>query len=514
MEKDYIIGIDCSTTATKAIVWDKKGNPVAEGRERMQIFTPRPEWVEQRAEQWWEATAKAIRKAVSQINPSRVAAIGITHQRESFVPVDENLNPLRNGILWVDTRATSQVEKLKNLGGERIHEITGLFPNLYASNCKIMWIKDNEQAIFDRTYKFLDVYAYLTLKLTGRLVTTWSSACPFGLLDMRKLCWSREVMEIIGVREDQFPELVSPGEVVGKLSRKAASLTGVAEGTPVIGGGGDGQCAALGAGVVEEGCASLNLGTAVVSELFSEEYVVGDTFRTLCGCVPRTYIAESVIGGGTFTLNWFVREFGREEERLGKANNIFAEQIFEIMAAKIKPGMPRLLMVPYWKASLAPYWDPFAKGIVIGWSGDTGRAHLYRAIMEGIVFEQRLLYDGMEKSLNKKIERIILLGGGANMPLWRQIVADITGISVLIPRTFEVTCLGAAMLAAYAVGMYPDVKEASKRMSVFEEEYKPDRKNVEFYLKIYKKVYSRLFIQIRELVDEFTRITLSEKDNA
>lgn len=510
MEKDYIIGVDCSTTTAKAIVWNKKGNPVAEGRDKMQLLTPKPEWGEQRAEKWWDATAKAIIDATQQIDSRRIAAIGITHQRESFVPLSREMTPLRNGILWVDTRATPQVQKLKKIGGKKIHEITGLFPNLYASNAKIMWIKENEPSIFEKTYKFLDVYAYLSWKLTGQLVTTWPSACPMGLLDASKLCWSKEVMELVGVKEEQFCELVAPGEIVGELTKKTASLLDLSEGIPVVAAGGDGQCAALGAGVVEEGRASLNLGTAVVSELYSSEYIIGDTFRTMCGCVPRTYIAESLIPGGTFVINWFLKEFGHEESRLSKANNIFAEQIFEIMASKIQPGMPRLLMFPYWKAVAAPHWDPFARGIVIGWSGDTTKAHLYRCIMEGMVFEQRFLYEGMQKSLNKKIEKIVLLGGGAKSPLWRQIVADITTIPVLIPLTFEATCLGAAMLAAYAAGMYNSVSEASKEMSGVKEEYYPIKKNREFYLKIYERIYKPLFPRIQELVDEFTKITLSE----
>ena len=507
MAKGYIIGVDCSTTASKAIVWDREGMPVAEGREKMQILTPKPEWVEQDANEWWNATAVAIKKAVRQIDAGKVVAICLTHQRESFVPVDEDFKPLRNGILWVDTRAASQVEKLREKS-EKIHKITGLFPNLYASNCKIMWMRENEPSIFEKTFKFLDVYAFLALKLTGEPVTSWASACPFGLMDMENLCWSREIMDIVGVKEENFCRLVAPGEIVGRLSKEASSLTGVPEGVPVVAGGGDGQCASLGAGVVEEGLASLNLGTAVVSGLFSEKYITGTTFRTLCGCVPRTYIAESVIGGGTFTLNWFVREFGKEEERLARENDIFAEQIFEIMASKIKPGMPRLLLIPYWKSSFAPYWDSFARGIVIGWSGDIKKAHFFRAIMEGIAFEQKFLYEGMEKSFRKKIERIVLLGGGANMPLWRQIVADITGIPVLIPHTFEVTCLGAAMLAASAVGFYKDVREASKKMSHFLDTYYPEKKNEEFYLRIYQKVYRPLFPRIKEIVDEFTRVCM------
>jgi xylulokinase len=507
--KDYVIGIDCSTTASKAIVWDKAGNFITEGREEFSLLSPEPEWAEQESQRWWQATASAVRKAVHRVDKTRIGAIGITHQRESFVPIGKNLKPLRRSILWLDTRATSEVQKLRLFGAEKVHRITGLFPNLYASNVKIMWIRENEPKVFDGIYKILDVFAYLAWRFTGRFVTTWPSANPMGLLAMQNLIWSKEILELVGLREDQLCELVAPGEIVGGLTKEAAAQLDLPEGIPVAGGGGDGQCAALGAGVVEEGRASLNLGTAVVSELHSNEYIIGDTFRTMCGCVPQTYVPESLIAAGTFIVNWYVKEFGHEEIRQSKSSDRTVEHIFEKMAKEVHPGKPRLLMLPYLKAASAPYWDPFARGVVIGWCESSSKAHFYRAILEGITFEQKFLYESIEKTLNKKIEEIVLLGGGANSLLWRQIVADITGIPVLIPPTLETTCLGAGMLAAHAAGLYPSVAEASKKMSKVNETYLPDQKNRQFYLKIYERVYKHLFPRIQELVDEFTKITSS-----
>jgi xylulokinase len=507
MKKKYVISVDCSTTATKAIIWDSNGNLVAEGRTSIQLITPKMEWAEQRAEDWWNSTVMAMKEAVQQIDPNKIGAIGITHQRESFVCLGKEMTPLRNGILWIDTRAAPQVEKLRR-ESNKVHEITGLFPNLYTSNAKIMWIRENEPFIFDQIFKILDVHAYLAWKLTGRFVTTWASACPLGLIDMYKLCWSKEIMGLLGLREEQLCELIPPGEIIGGLTKEAALLLGLPEGIPVVGGGGDGQCAALGAGVIEEGFASINLGTAVVSELYSPKYIIGETFRTLCGCIPRTYIAETFIPGGTFTISWFLKEFGYEEDKLSKKDNIFPEQIFEIMASKIQPYLPRLLMVPYWKAAAAPYWDSFARGIVIGWSGQSTRAHLYRAILEGIGFEQRFLYDGIEKSINRKIEKVVLLGGGAKSLLWRQIMADITGIPVLIPQTFEATCLGAAILAAFAIGFYGSIQKATKVMTRARERCDPIEGNAKFYLEIYERIYKPLFPKVQNLVDEFTKITL------
>jgi xylulokinase len=510
VKKDCVIGIDCSTSASKAIIWDKAGNCIAEGRYEIPLLVPRPEWAEQEAEKWWDATVRAVKTAVRQVDKNRIGAIGITHQRESFVPLDSNMKPLRNGILWLDTRAVYEVEQLKTLGAEKIHKKTGLFPNLYASNVKIMWIRENEPRLFESVYKFMDVFAFLAWKFTGRMVTSWPSADPMGLVNMEDLCWDDEILNIVGVKEDQLCELAAPGEIVGEITKEASSALGLPEGIPLTGGGGDGQCAALGAGVVEEGRASLNMGTAVVSELYSEKYITGDTFRTMCGCVPRTYVPESIMAAGTFILNWYIKEFGRRETEQARSESIPVTKVFEDLAAGIGPGKPRLLMLPYLKGSSAPSWDPFAKGVMLGLCEGTTGAHFYRSIMEGIAFEQKFMYEQMEMSLNSKIKEIVLLGGGAKSPLWRQIIADITGIPILIPPSLETTCLGAGMLAAPAAGLYQSVFEASKGMSSVSETCVPIEKNLGFYKKIYDRVYRLLFPRIQDLVDEFTKLTSSE----
>jgi sugar (pentulose or hexulose) kinase len=509
MKKDLLIGIDCSTTASKAIVWDTRGTYIAEKRKKMPLLSPNPDWEEQPAEYWWDATADALKSVVREIDHSRIAAIGITHQRETFVPLDSDMRPLRNGITWVDTRSKTEVEEMKKACGDKILQISGRYPNLYASNSKIMWLREHEPSVFDRTYKYTDVGGYLIYRLTGNSVTTFPSACPMGIVDIKKRCWSGDIMKLLGVRREQFFDLVSPGSVVGGLTKDAAAEVGLPKGIPVVGGGGDGQCASVGAGVVGEGRASLNLGTAVVSQLCSNEYKPGKAYRSMCGCLPETYINETLIAAGTLTISWFIDTFGQDIKSISNKNKITAEQVFEVMASAVKPGDPRLLLVPYWKGAAAPSWDQFAKGIVIGWSENITKAHLYRAVLEGITFEQRYLYEETNKVLGSELGEIVLLGGGAKSPLWRQIVADICGIPVHIPHTFEATCLGAAMLAAYAVGLYKSVTDATKNMSMIQETYSPNMENGNFYTKVYEKVYKSLFPKIRELVDEFTKITSS-----
>ncbi|MBN2324994.1 MAG: FGGY-family carbohydrate kinase [Spirochaetes bacterium] len=509
MKKDLLIGIDCSTTASKAIVWDKRGTYIAEKRQKIPLISPYPEWAEQPAECWWDSTADALKSVVREIDRSRIAAIGITHQRETFVPLDGDMKPLRNGITWVDTRSKTEVEMMKKTCGDKINNISGRYPNLYASNSKIMWLREHEPSLFKRTYKYVDVGGYLLYRFTGNGVTSFPSACPMGIVDIKEHRWSEEIMLLLGVQREQFFDLVSPGTVAGGLTAEAAAAVGLPEGIPVVAGGGDGQCASIGAGVVGEGRASLNLGTAVVSQLCSNKYKPGKAYRSMCGCMPDTYINETLIAGGTLTVSWFIDAFGQDIKHLSDMSSITAEQVLEVMASAVKPGDPRLLLVPYWKGAAAPSWDQFAKGIVIGWSENMSRAHLYRAVLEGITFEQRYLYEETKRVSGCELEDIVLLGGGAKSPLWRRIVADICGIPVHIPHTFEATCLGAAMLAAYAVGLYKNVADAAEHMSMIRETYSPDMQNRNFYMKIYEKVYKRLFPKIRELVDEFTKLTTS-----
>jgi xylulokinase len=506
MKKDLIVGVDCSTTAAKAIVWDRKGNLISEGREAIALINSSTDWAEQKAEYWWDSTAAALRKCLRNVNLKRISALGITHQRETFVPIDREGVALRNAIGWWDSRAIPQVDRLRKLAAEKIHRITGKPPNIYASSPKILWIRENEPGVFRKVYKYLDVHGYLAARLTGRFATAWPSADPLGILDIHKLEWSSEIIDLLDLKIDQLPELCAPGEIVGWVTRKAANETHLPEGLPVIGGGGDGQCAALGLNIIQQGAASLNLGTAVVSELFSQEYRIGKAFRTMCGCIPKTYILESLLAGGTYTIDWLIKEFGHPEKMMAELSDLSPEEILELEASKIKPGSLGLVTIPYWKGAGTPYWDPRARGVIVGWRGFHGKGHLYRSILEGIILEQRFLYEKIEKVLGSKIKEIRLLGGGARSSLWGQIAADITGVSVLIPLSLEATCLGAAMLAAYGGGLYSSIPEASKNMFRIKCTYYPQKENFDFYSKLFYRVYKPLYPRIQKIVASLTRL--------
>lgn len=511
--RDLVIGVDCSTTASKAVIWNREGKPLAESRKGFPLLMPRPGWHEQQAEDWWTATAQALREAAAQVDTRRLAALCLTHQRETFVPVGEDGRPLRPAIVWMDERCRKVLPLLDRLyGAERFHQLTGKPLSMNPSVGKILWLRENEPAIFHQAYKFLDVHAFLVHRLTGLFRTSWGSADPMGLFDMRQHTWAEDLIRAIGLRPDQLPEAYPPGTVLGEVTQEAASACGVPAGLPVVAAVGDGQAAGLGTNTTRPGQAYLNLGTAIVSGAYSETYVTDRAFRTMNGAIRDTYLLETVLLGGTYIINWFVEHFAR----LDVASldlNLSAEEILEASLRKVPPGALGLMLVPYWNSVMNPYWDPSASGIVVGWRGIHDRRHLYRALLEGIAFEQRLHTSGVEAAVGQEVTSYKVVGGGARSPLWCQIIADVTGKPVFRATNPEATALGAGILAAAAVGLYRDAREAASAMTHTEATpFEPDHERHAFYSRLYEEVYRHLFPALQRYLYRLTELT-SEKEN-
>ncbi|MBI2892247.1 MAG: FGGY-family carbohydrate kinase [Deltaproteobacteria bacterium] len=486
--KDLVIGVDCSTTAAKAIVWDAGGRAVSEGRAPIELLSPRPGWYEQRARDWWDAASAAIRQSVAAVVPERLAAISITHQRETFVPLDESGEALSNAIVWMDERAAGQVDSFGALfGRERILGTTGKPPCVTPSLYKMLWLRANERALFRRAV-FADVHAYLTLRLTGELATAVASADPMGLCDLRRGDWDDDLLDAAGLDRQKLPRLVATGSVLGRITGDAARATGLPEGIPVVAGGGDGQIAALGAGLVGPGRAYLNLGTAVVLGVVSPTSVTSLAFRTMAGAQPGTFVLESDLKGGAFTIEWLLERFGGGSSAAD----------LDRLAGPLPPGAGGLVAVPYWASVMNPYWDDEASGIVVGWTGAHGPGHLHRAILEGIAMEQRLAIERMEPAAGS-IGEIVVLGGGAKSDLWRRIIADATARRVVPSGTVEATCLGAGILAAVGAGLHPDLVSAVRAMTFLGEAIEPGP-DAPRYERLFREVYQPLYPSVREIL--------------
>jgi xylulokinase len=435
---------------------------VAEGRASIAMTNPAPGYFEQDPADWWRSTVQALTEVTQQVAPSRIAALGISNQRETFGIFDENGSALRPGIVWLDDRARPQQKRFgETFGAARVHEISGkpldVIPCLY----RMIWLQENEPENFARTACIAEVHAYLTFRLTGSWVTSVASADPMGVLDMRRHVWSQEILQAAGIDPAKLARLVAPGSRTGEVTEAAAAATGLLPGTPVIAGGGDGQCAGFAAGVGVPGQAYVNLGTAVVSGAYGRGYAHDPAFRTEIAVAEEGYIYETCMRSGTFLVDWLAREMFLADP--SQRRTLLAALETEAAASPIGAG--GVVLVPYWQGCMTPYWDSFARGVIAGLSGSTRRGDIYRALLEGVAMEQAIATNGVQKATGIKIERYIAIGGGAASDLWSQILADVSGRPVLRSTTVEASSLGAAMAAAKGCGWYPTLAAAGSAMA-------------------------------------------------
>ncbi|MFN2109688.1 MAG: FGGY-family carbohydrate kinase, partial [Anaerolineae bacterium] len=304
--------------------------------------------------------------------------------------------------------------------------------------------------------------------------------------------------------------------VMGAVTPGAAALTGLPEGLPVVAGVGDGQAGGLGVGITQPGQAYLNLGTSVVSGTHANVYVTDRAFRTMVSAIPGNYSLETVLLGGAYTVSWFVEKIAGDQlsaisdqhsATTQLPNDLTTETLYDEAIVDIPPGAEGLLLVPYWNSAMNPYWDAAASGIVVGWRGIHTRAHLYRAILEGIAFEQRLHTEGVEAALGYSVESYVAMGGGAKSDRWLQIIADVTGKPVYRATVTDAAALGAGILAATGAGLFPDVRAAAEAMTrIAPEPFLPDETRHEVYSRLYVDVYQHLFPTLQPYLKRLTAL--------
>jgi sugar (pentulose or hexulose) kinase len=462
MPRDLVIGIDSSTTATKAIAWNRTGAPLAEGRAAIPLAQPRPRYFEQDPEDWWHSTSLALSELTTKVDPARIAGVAISNQRETFGLFGEHGEPIRPAIVWLDERAMDQMQRFgASFGAEKIHAISGKPVDITPCVYRMVWLRENEPHFLDRAAYIAEVHGYLCFRLTGRWTTSIASADPLGVLDMERLAWSQEILAAAEIPFDMMLPMVRPGALIGTVTEAAAQATGLLADTPVFAAGGDGQCAGTGVDVLQAGRAYINLGTAVVSGHYSERYVFDRAFRTETAVADRGYIVETCLRSGTFLLDWLTRELlGMDPERERELLTAL-----EAEAAASPVGANGIMLVPYWEGCMTPHWDASARGVIAGLSGSTRRGDLYRALLEGVVLEQALASKRLQVGCAQTIDHYVAVGGGTASNLWMQILADATGVAVHRSTSKEASSLGAAIAAAKGCGWFRSFKEASAAMA-------------------------------------------------
>ncbi len=487
-DEPLVVGVDASTHGVKAIAWSLRGEAVAEGRAPVALLNPRTGWWEQGAQEWAEATIAALAVVGTQVG-RRVSAIGLTHQRETFVGVDEAWRPVRPAIVWMDERAHAEVSQIRaTLGDARFHALTGKPLSMTPSVSKLMWLRGHETAGFEAARRWLDVGGYLIHELTGEDVTSVASAEAMGLVDLRAGTWSEPLLGLAGLDTSSVPRLIPAGQVAGFLSRQLSRRVCLPDNMPIVATAGDGQAAALGAQILGLDRAYLNLGTAVVAGTVAPDFRIDRAYRTMGGALPGTYLLESDLKGGTFTIDWL------RDTVLGGRLPI---DDLERQAAAVPPGAAGLILVPYLATVMDPYWDDDASGLLVGLRGEHGPGHLMRAAMEGVALEEKLHFRAIEQATNTRIEAVHILGGGSQSNLWCQIMADVLDRPVRRTMSQEATSLGAAMLAATTAGHFGSAREAAEAMGGTAEEFVPGADAVR-YGRLFDDVYAGLYPALRD----------------
>lgn len=484
--KDIVIGIDSSTTATKAIAWDSTGTPLAEGRSSLDLQNPRPDWLEQNPADWWTSTCDALNQLWDKVDASRVAAVAISNQRETFAPLDVQGHPVRPAILWLDGRCFDEVGWMSEQLGEHLHQATGRPPDMTTAVYSIAWMMRNEPELYQKTARFVEVHGYLVEKLTGVAKTSWASADPLGVFDIHAHVYDAKILEFLSLTPEHFFAAEATTSPLGTVTAEASAATGLAEGTLVAAGGGDGQAAGLGLNATFAERAYLNLGTAVVSGIFSPKAAISQACRTLVACGEEGYILETCLRSGTYLVTWFTETFlepGKPVDWQG----------LEEAARAVPIGSEGLLLLPHWSGSMTPHWDVLAKGAMVGLSSAHKKPQIYRAVLEGIALEQATMTADVEQLSGTPLSEIVLTGGGANNRLWCQILADVLAKPIYLSRTTEASNLGAAIAAAVAAGWYDDTRTAAAAMTALGEVFTPDTQAQGFYqdlLAIYQQMYA------------------------
>jgi xylulokinase len=492
-----VLAVDCSTTAVKAVVVAADGGIAGAAAVPLPLSTPAPGHHEQDAEQWWAATLTASRKAIARLDdPGRVRAVCLTQQRESFVCLDAAGRPLRPAVLWLDARAGAEIAEL---GSDRVHAVSGKPPDTTPALYKLAWLARHEPGVLARTATVADVHGFLAERLTGRRASGSATADSLGLLDLAVGDWSAELLAMAGIRRDQVPDLVPPGAPIGPLLPGIAAAIGLPEPVPLIAGIGDGQAAGLGAGAVTPGSAYLNLGTSMVLGTPAAGYRTSRAFRTLAGAPAGTFVLETVLNAAAYLADWFRRELGDPALRGAP------DAALEAAAAALPPGAEGLVAVPYWNAAQTPHWDPQARGALVGLTGRHTRAHVYRALLESVGFELRGQLAGLEAA-GVAVTRLQVTGGGSRSPLWRQLLADITGRALQPAPGGDLSARGAAALGWAAVRQ-ADVRRVAAELAPAPagEPIEPRDELTRCYKPIFA-IQQRLYPQLRQVFAELAEL--------
>ena len=494
------LGIDVGTGGTRALVIDSQGNVVASASAEHQHFaSPKPGWAEQDPRDWWQACGTAVQKALhsAHIPASEIACVGFSGQMHGAVLLDQSDEVVRNSIIWCDQRSEAQSRELEQMfGREHLIRLTCNPPLTNFTLTKFLWVRETEPKNWDRVAHVMLPKDYVRFRLTGERAIDMADASGTLLLDVANRRWSAEILQKTGIDEKFLPGLFESPEICGKVSSAGTEATGLREGTPVVAGAGDQAAGAVGMGIARVGAVSATIGTSGVVFASTDRPAMDPQGRlhTFCHAIPGRWHVMGVTQAAGLSLRWYRDQFGASSLGVQARDGLDPYDVFAEEASQVPAGSEGAFWAPYLMGERTPHLDPNARAALIGLTASHTRAHVIRAIMEGVAFSLKDTFSIFDE-IKIPVTSIRLGGGGARSPLWRQIQADVYGREVEIVAAEEGAAYGAAILAGTGAGGWKSVEEACDAVVRVAKRIAPspqDSSKMQSAYKTYRKIYPAL----------------------
>lgn len=498
---EALLGIDIGTSSCKLTAFQTDGSVIISVNEKYPSYYPADGWVEQKPEEWWHAVCEATKKIVSskKMEGMTIQGIGVDGQGWSMIPLDKDGVVLFDNPIWMDTRATALCDRVKReVGEKKIFEISGNpFAPTY-SLPKVLWLKEEYPEIFKKIDKVLQSNSYIVYKLTGKITQDISQGYGMHCFDMRKGKWSEEMCNLFGISSNILPPIHNSDEVIGKVSSKASAETWLSEGIPVVAGGVDAACGALGTGVIADGETQEQGGQAEGMSICLNNYVADPRLIMSYHVIPGHWLLQGGTVGGGGVIDWVKNNFCYEEKTNAHYHGTNTYYEMDQLSARVPAGSEGVIFLPYMKGERSPIWNPHAKGVYYGLDFTKTRSNIIRASQEGIAYSLRHNLEIAEE-VGAKVKELWAMGGSANSAILTQIKSDITGKIIRVPSSDTATTLGAALLAGVGVHVYKDYNEARNKTVKIQKVYKPNKNNFEVYNKGFEK-YLELYESLKDLM--------------
>jgi sugar (pentulose or hexulose) kinase len=511
--KELILSIDAGTQSIRAALIDLNGNILHIVKTPIRpYFSEHPGWAEQEPDYYWDVLCKTTGQLLLDHETLKkgIAGVTLTTQRATMINVDENGKALRPAIIWLDQRRADSSKIMSN-ALRPVLKAVNLLDTLESviKDCEANWICQEQPDIWKKTHKFLTLSGFFTHRLTGEFVDSVGNNIGYLPFNNKTYRWAGKYdfkWLLFKIEREKLPDLVKPSEIMGQITKKASSETGIPEGLPVFAAGSDKGCEILGSGCLtpETGC--LSFGTIATYDVATPKYVeLRPMIPPYPACVPDTYYTEISIFRGFWMVSWFKEEFGLQECMIAQQKNQAPETLFDSLIQNVPAGSMGLMLQPYWTPGRDV--DSFAKGSIIGFGDVHNRAYLYRAILEGLVYGLREGGELTQRKTKVPVTRLKVSGGGSQSDAAMQITADIFGMAAERPHTFETSALGAAIDAAIGLKLYSDFPSAVKAMTKTGRVFEPIQDNQKLYDELYTRVYRKMYGRLKPLFKEIRDIT-------